>query len=191
MSWACMLLSLCLRFKEGAEAGKTNPTKKEISSLFFLSLLGNRVGTPIPTCKARIWTNFWLKTVDVPLCFQHFWPYLSDVCSYLRLVCGAWGSWNISDLYVPNPQDAWERRARKTQNDKDCLSRQGKERQRLHERRSFKTLPSPFPPNAHIHRDHCQFRCSRARKPWSAICELKHWNFRGWKCLIHGLHFTV
>ena len=32
---------------------------------------------------------------------------------------------------------------------------------------------------------------SRARKPWSANCELKHWNFRGWKCLIHGLHFTV
>ena len=24
---------------------------------------------------------------------------------------------------------------------------------------------------------------SRARKPWSANCELKHWNFRGWKCL--------
>ena len=34
-------------------------------------------------------------------------------------------------------------------------------------------------------------RISRARKPWSANCELKHWNFRGWKCLIHGLHFTV
>ena len=33
--------------------------------------------------------------------------------------------------------------------------------------------------------------CSRARKPWSAHCELKHWNFGGWKCLIHGLHFTV
>ena len=32
---------------------------------------------------------------------------------------------------------------------------------------------------------------SRARKPWSVNCELKHWNFRGWKCLIHGLHFTV
>ena len=32
---------------------------------------------------------------------------------------------------------------------------------------------------------------SRAHKPWSAHCELKHWNFRGWKCLIHGLHFTV
>ena len=32
---------------------------------------------------------------------------------------------------------------------------------------------------------------SRARKPWSANCELKHWNFWGWKCLIHGLHFTV
>ena len=32
---------------------------------------------------------------------------------------------------------------------------------------------------------------SRARKPWSANCELKHWNFRGRKCLIHGLHFTV
>ena len=27
---------------------------------------------------------------------------------------------------------------------------------------------------------------SRAHKPWSANCELKHWNFRGWKCLIHG-----
>ena len=32
---------------------------------------------------------------------------------------------------------------------------------------------------------------SRAHKPWSAHCELKHWNFRGWKCLIHGLHFMV
>ena len=32
---------------------------------------------------------------------------------------------------------------------------------------------------------------SRARKPWSANCELKHWNFRGWKRLIHDLHFTV
>ena len=32
---------------------------------------------------------------------------------------------------------------------------------------------------------------SRARKPWSANCELKHWIFRGWKCLIHGLRFTV
>ena len=32
---------------------------------------------------------------------------------------------------------------------------------------------------------------SRARKPWSAHFELKHWNFQGWKCLIHGLHFTV
>ena len=32
---------------------------------------------------------------------------------------------------------------------------------------------------------------SRARKPWSANCELKHWSFRGWKCLIYGLHFTV
>ena len=26
----------------------------------------------------------------------------------------------------------------------------------------------------------------RARKPWSANCELKQCNFRGWKCLIHG-----
>ena len=32
---------------------------------------------------------------------------------------------------------------------------------------------------------------SRARKPWSANCELKQWNFGGEKCLIHGLHFTV
>ena len=32
---------------------------------------------------------------------------------------------------------------------------------------------------------------SRGRKPSSAHCELKHWNFGGWKCLIHGLHFTV
>ena len=32
---------------------------------------------------------------------------------------------------------------------------------------------------------------SRARKPWSANCELKHWNSQGWKCLIHSLHFTV
>ena len=32
---------------------------------------------------------------------------------------------------------------------------------------------------------------SRARNPWSANCELKHWNFGGEKCLIHGLHFTV
>ena len=31
---------------------------------------------------------------------------------------------------------------------------------------------------------------SRARKPWSAHCELKHWNLGGGKCLIHGLHFT-
>ena len=34
-------------------------------------------------------------------------------------------------------------------------------------------------------------KSSRARKPWSANCELKHWNFRGWTCLIQGLHFTV
>ena len=32
---------------------------------------------------------------------------------------------------------------------------------------------------------------SRTRKPWSAHCELQHWNFRGRKCQIHGLHFTV
>ena len=33
-------------------------------------------------------------------------------------------------------------------------------------------------------------RNSRARKPWSAHCELKNWNFGGSKCLIHSL-FTV
>ena len=32
---------------------------------------------------------------------------------------------------------------------------------------------------------------SRARKPWSANCELKHWNFGAGNCLIHGLHSTV
>ena len=31
----------------------------------------------------------------------------------------------------------------------------------------------------------------RVCRPWSARCELKHWNFGGEKCLIHGLHFTV
>ena len=36
-----------------------------------------------------------------------------------------------------------------------------------------------------------ELKTSRARKPWSANCELKHWNFGGEKSLIHGLHFTV
>ena len=27
---------------------------------------------------------------------------------------------------------------------------------------------------------------SRVHKPWSAHCELKRWNFGGWRCLIHG-----
>ena len=29
---------------------------------------------------------------------------------------------------------------------------------------------------------------SRERIPWSANCELKRWNFRGWKCRIHDFH---
>ena len=35
------------------------------------------------------------------------------------------------------------------------------------------------------------FFCTLIEGAWSANCELKHWNFRGWKCLIRGLHFTV
>ena len=42
-----------------------------------------------------------------------------------------------------------------------------------------------------IHNITLRYLKSRAHKPWSASCELRRWNFRGWKCPIHCLHFTV
>ena len=64
--------------------------------------VGHRFATPTPRYKANIRTKTWPKTVAFPCFFRRFWPYvahiLSDFCSYVRLVCGGWGSCHTSEV---------------------------------------------------------------------------------------------
>ena len=58
---------------------------------------GNGFGTPTPKYKEKTRTKMWLKTIDFPYfsaILAMFWQILVHI---FCLLCGGWGSWQISD----------------------------------------------------------------------------------------------